>query len=258
MAKADWNVEQYEKFKAERLQPGLDLLAGIERRPALRCLDLGCGTGELTRILHESLQAETTLGVDVSDSMLAKASTHQARGLQFEKGDIGTFTGGPFDVIFSNAALQWVHHHDKQIPRIAAMLAGGGQLAIQMPFNQDHPSHSVAFEIEKEPPFQGIAHSDFEANVLPIQRYAEILDGIGLQAVSVRMQVYLHHLESRETVIEWTKGTFLLDYQKSLPEELFALFLERYRERLLARLPDNRPFLFTFKRILMYGRKPGS
>lgn len=255
MAGGDWNVEQFERFKRERYQPGFDLVKLIQPAPEMCCLDLGCGTGELTKHLHKSLGAKSTLGVDSSDTMLAKARTFEGSGLTFEKGRIETYRGGPFDVIYSNAALQWVPDHERTIPRLGGMLAEGGQLAIQIPFNRDNPSQAVAFELEEEAPFRGLVRSKVELNVLPLERYAEILDEQGFEQLNVRMHVYIHHLESREEVVEWVKGTFLLDYQRALSPELFSLFLERYRERLMSRLPDRRPFLFTFKRILMCGRK---
>ena len=57
-----WTPEQYERFKDERAQPFWDLVALVEDRPRMRVVDLGCGTGELTRKLHEHLSATDTRG----------------------------------------------------------------------------------------------------------------------------------------------------------------------------------------------------
>lgn len=59
-----WNPDQYERFRDERRQPFFDLLALVQRRPSMRVLDLGCGTGVLTRTLHRELLADETLGID--------------------------------------------------------------------------------------------------------------------------------------------------------------------------------------------------
>jgi trans-aconitate 2-methyltransferase len=56
-------------------------------------------------------------------------------------------------------------------------------------------------------------------------------------------------------VIEWTKGTLLTAYRSRLAPEVYARFLERYREALLPKLPDERPFLYPFKRVLVWGRR---
>ena len=65
-------------------------------------------------------------------------------------------------------------------------------------------------------------------------------------------KVYGHELSSSSGVVEWVKGTLLTDYEKRLPAELFGRFLARYRDRLLPRLRDRQPFLFPFKRILLW------
>ena len=254
--KGAWDVEQYEKFKAQRAQPFYDLLAMVEPKEGMRCLDLGCGTGELTRELHQRLLAAETVGIDRSEKMLENAQTMAETGLSFELTGIEGFDDKThYDLIFSNAALQWVPNHCELFRHYAGMLAQEGQIAIQIPCNRDHPSQTVAFELEKEAAYRGHDRSQIEINVLPLQEYAAVLDALGFKNINLRMQVYIHHLPSRDEVIEWVKGTFLLDYKKAYSEDLYERFLEEYRERLLARLPDNRPFLFTFKRILMHAVK---
>jgi trans-aconitate 2-methyltransferase len=71
----------------------------------------------------------------------------------------------------------------------------------------------------------------------------------------VRLEVYGHELASRDEVVEWVRGTTLTDYERRLPPDLWPAFLARYRERLAAALPDQRPFLYTFRRLLLWGRR---
>ena len=71
----------------------------------------------------------------------------------------------------------------------------------------------------------------------------------------VRLIVYPHVLPGPEDVVEWVKGTLLTEYSRHLPPDLFERFLAEYRERLLARLDDERPFLFPFKRLLLWGTR---
>src|SRR5512143_2258714 len=98
-----WNPTQYNRFQHERRQPGLDLIALLRPRPQARVVDLGCGTGELTRLLHDRLGARETVGLDSSASMLAKSAAHATAGLRFASGDIADFAAeGTWDVIFSN------------------------------------------------------------------------------------------------------------------------------------------------------------
>jgi trans-aconitate 2-methyltransferase len=251
-----WNPERYGKFRAERSAPFLDLLALVEPGGSPRVLDLGCGTGELTRLAHERLRARETLGVDSSAAMLEKAAAHAGGGLSFRPGDLAAFAEGGFDLVLSNAAIHWVPDHAALLPRLAALLAPGGQLAVQAPANDHHPSHSVARDVAREPAFAGPLRGFVrESPVLPPERYATLLHGLGMAAQRVRLEVYAHPLASREEVVEWVRGTTLTDYEKRLDAPTWARFLDRYRERLMAALPDERPFVYTYRRVFLWGRR---
>ena len=65
-----WDPKQYHKFQAERSAPFFDLLALVEMRPNLKVVDLGCGTGELTRQLADALPNSDVTGLDSSSQML--------------------------------------------------------------------------------------------------------------------------------------------------------------------------------------------
>jgi len=251
-----WNPNQYEHFKDERSQPFYDLLALCKPVPGGRVVDLGCGTGELTRVLHREIGAAETLGVDSSEAMLAKSVSFSGDGLRFARGDIASFPERGWNLVFSNAAIHWVDDHPTLFRNFSQMLKDGGQLAIQMPANHDHPSHIVAAEVAQEEPFRSalkgyVRHSP----VLPPERYAELLDTLGFSEQHVRLQVYPHHLESRDGVVEWVKGTTLTDYQKRLGP-LYDEFVDRYRAKLLPMLDIRMPYFFPFKRILLWGRRP--
>ena len=242
-----WSPEQYEKFKDERAQPFHDLVALIEHRPRMRVVDFGCGTGELTRALHEQLQAEETVGIDNSETMLLKSASFGTEMLRFERGDIEAFvTDRPYDLVFSNAALQWVADHERLFAKLVGFLAPRGQFAVQMPSNFDHPSHRVAAELA--PSFGLEARTP---SVLPPERYAELLDRLGFTRQHVRMQVYGHLLPSSRDVAEWTKGSTLTEYQRKLGDR-YEQFVVEYTERLTRELGDERPYFFPFKRLLIW------
>jgi trans-aconitate 2-methyltransferase len=243
-----WDPRQYERFKAERAQPFHDLVALIEKRPSMRVADLGCGTGELTRALHEQLGAAETLGIDSSETMLLKSGAFEGDALYFERGDIEAFVADkPFDLLFSNAALHWVGEHESLFARLAGFLAPHGQLAVQMPANEDHPSHAIAREVAVE-----LGHAPRISSVLPAERYAVLLHTLGFARQHVRLQVYGHLLGESRDVVEWVRGTLLTDYQQRMSESDFARFLEVYTEKVTAALGDERPFFYTYKRVLMW------
>jgi trans-aconitate 2-methyltransferase len=257
MTPTDWSPAQYERYKNERSQPFFDLLSLVRPRAGMRVVDLGSGTGELTRVMHDRLGAAATIGVDASEAMLAKSRAFVAPGLTFARGDIATWAPpAEVDLVLSNAALQWVDGHESLLARLASFLAPGGQIAVQIPANDDHPSHTVAAEIATEPPFREAlgGHVRVFPN-LTLDGYAALLDRLGFAEQHVRMQVYAHRLPGAEDVVEWVKGTLLTDYEKRLEPAMYTQFLARYRERLLGQLGSARPFFFPFKRILFHAAR---
>ena len=243
-----WQPDQYTRFKSERAQPFHDLLALVEPRPHMRVVDLGCGTGELTKHLHEQLAADETIGIDNSETMLLKAGAFGGQMLRFEQGDIEAFVADrPFDLVFSNAAFHWVPGHEALFARLASFLAPHGQLAVQMPANDDHPSHVTAAEVAHD--FGIPRRADY---LLPIEKYASLLHRLGFKRQHARVQVYGNLLESTAAVVEWVKGTLLTDYERRLGDD-FPRFLADYTARLMEKLGDERPYFYTYKRMVMWG-----
>lgn len=252
-----WQPDTYARFAAERRQPFVDLLGLVAPIPGGRAIDLGCGTGELTRELHERVRAGQTLGIDSSEAMLAKAAPLAKAGLSFERGDIGAFApADPVDLVFSNAALHWVPDHAALLARLTKAIKPGGQLAFQVPDNFDHPSHVAAEQAAAEEPFaSALGSRRHPREVLTPEDYAAILFRLGFPAPRVELRVYGHRLGSREDVVRWVEGSLLSEYRRALPPELYARFVERYRETLFAMVPDERPYFFTFRRILARARR---
>ena len=250
-----WQPDQYARFRAEREQPFYDLLDLVQPVPGGRVVDLSCGTGALTRVLHERMQAAETLGLDRSEAMLEQSAQHAGGGVRFEHGDISEFSASGLDVVFANASIQWVEDHVSLFPRLASTLRPGGQLAVQMPANEDHPSHAVAREVAQESPHaEALGGFVYRHSIESPEWYAEQLARLGFAEQHVRVQVYLHRLPGPEDVVEWVKGSLLSGYRNRMSGESYAPFESDYRERLLSVLPDERPFLYPFKRILLWGR----
>lgn len=252
-----WDPKRYERFKKERYAPFDDLLALVEVRPRLRVIDLGCGTGELTRRLADALPDSDVLGIDASAQMLARCEDFARPGLRFERCAIED-ASGEWDLLFSNAALQWVDGHETLFPRLFSMLAPGGQLALQMPSNFHHPTHTFLDQIADEPPFRdalgGVMRWSRTRPVLAIERYAELLYGCGATDINVFEKVYPHVLEDAGALVDWMSGTALVPFMERLPDELKEPFRERYRALLRERFPGS-PVFFGFNRTLLSARR---
>ena len=250
-----WDPTQYHKFQAERSAPFFDLLALVEVHPNLKVVDLGCGTGELTRHLVDTLPNSNVTGIDNSPQMLEKASQHSISNLRFQQGDQSQLTG-EWDLIFSNAALHWSENHSELIPRLYERLAPGGQIAVQVPSNHNHISHQIYRETASEEIFKFILNG-FQryAPVLSIDDYARILFKSGAENIVVFEKVYAHILKDSDAVVEWISGTALVPYFERLGEHKDK-FVEAIREKMRAAMPDS-PVFYPFRRTFFSARKPG-
>ena len=249
-----WDPTQYHKFQAERSAPFFDLLALVEVRPNLKVVDLGCGTGELTRQLAETLPDSSVTGIDDSPQMLEKAASHARPGLSFEQGDQAELTG-EWDLIFSNAALHWTENHSELIPHLYQRLTPGGQIAVQVPSNHNHISHQIYRETASEEMFKFILNG-FQryAPVLSIDDYARILFNCGAENIVAFEKVYAHVLENADAVVEWISGTALVPYFERLGDYKDE-FVHVIREKMRAAMPDS-PVFYPFRRTFFSARKP--
>jgi trans-aconitate 2-methyltransferase len=258
-ATSPWDPEQYLRFAEERKRPFDDLLAGVTPVPGGRVVDLGCGPGNLTLELHDTLRASETIGVDSSEPMLDRARALLGPGvpasghLRFERGRLEAYEpDAPVDVVFANASLHWVPDHATLLARLAGHLAPGGQLAFQVPAAHDHPSHVVATELGWS---RGLEVRGGAQNVLAPDVYATVLHDLGLTDIDVVLRVYGFELPTTDDVVEWTKGTLLTGYRAQLDDAAYAEFEDEYRRRLVAEVGDRRPYYYAFKRILARARR---
>lgn len=257
MSQDAWNPSQYEKFHKERLRPFFDLVELIEPRPGMRVIDLGCGTGEITEMLQARLPDSLILGIDNSEAMLERARPRASERLRFQQEDIARCEHfEEYDLVFSHAALQWVPDNEGLLAKILGQMRPGAQIAVQVPSNDQHASHRLAAELAGESPFRELLGGFVRKSaILSLERYSEILYKHGFTEQVAIEKIYGHLLASTGEVVEWVKGTLLTSYAARLGEEDFAEFTRVYRERLLKRLGDKRPYFYPFRRTLFWGKK---
>ncbi len=257
MKEEAWNPGQYNRFRGERMAPFADLVSLVKPAAAMRIIDLGCGTGELTALLAERFPDATVLGIDSSEAMLREAEPRSSDRVRFECRDIGDLTDfGPYDLVFAHASLQWIPDNERLMHTLLSSLRPGAQIAVQMPRNFDKPSHTVAAEVARESPFRELLGGPVaQPDTLPLERYAELFHGHGFQGAVCFEKIYGHELASSTEVVEWVKGTLLTVYLPRLDAEGQAKFIARYRERLLERIGVQTPYFYPFRRMLLWGRK---
>jgi len=248
-----WNPDKYHQFQSQRSAPFDDLLKQVEIRPGLKVVDLGCGTGELTHRLADILPDSDVLGLDSSPQMLERTHEYERPGLHFELGDLAKLEG-QWDLILSNAALQWSENHEELIPYLYKRLNPSGQIAVQVPSNHGGPTHLIIRSVASKEPFRTALNGwTRQSPVLPIETLATLLFQEEAQDILAFDKIYPHVLENADAIIDWISGTALVPYFERLGD-LKDNFLEALRGELRAEFPGEAVF-YPFRRTFFSARK---
>jgi trans-aconitate 2-methyltransferase len=250
-----WDPAKYLEFAGPRLRPALDLLAQVPLQSPAVVYDLGCGAGNVTRLLAVRWPGAAVTGVDSSPAMLAAAAGAEP-SVAWVQADLATWTAPrPADLIFSNAALHWLPDHAALFPRLCRELAPGGVLAIQMPRNHGAPSHTEMVRAAEAGPWRARLASLLRPRpVAAPDVYHDVLRP-HVARLDVWETEYLHVLTGDNPVMEWTRGSALKPLLDALAEPERSAFLAEYAGR-IARAYPRRPdghTLFPFRRLFLVG-----
>lgn len=120
-----WNANLYDNKHSFVFQYGEGVLELLDVKPGERVLDLGCGTGHLAKKIQE--HGAEVIGIDASPEMIAQAKENYPE-LDFSVANGADFSfDEPFDAVFTNATLHWIHDADGVIKSVYKALKPGGR-----------------------------------------------------------------------------------------------------------------------------------
>ena len=254
-----WDPSQYARFGDHRLRPALELLARVPLSQPRVIYDLGCGTGNVTRLIAERWPEARVYGVDSSPQMLDKAASEPSP-ITWMEADITRWRPEqPPDLLYSNATLQWLDDHPALFPRLFSLLSEGGCLAVQMPLSRGAPSHRLMVEVLRDAATAGqpLGPKSLTATlsrkwVLDAAQYYDLL-APGAATLDVWHTEYLQVLQGDDAVLEWVKATGLRPVLNGLDEAAKERYLETYRTRLRETYPrrGDGGTLYPFRRLFM-------
>jgi trans-aconitate 2-methyltransferase len=253
-----WNPDRYLRYADLRTRPAVELLTRVPVESPATVVDLGCGPGNSTRLLANRWPTASIVGLDSSIEMCARARTDHP-DLTFVEGDIAHWEpDGPVDVIFSNAALQWIPDHLALLPRLLGFVAPGGSLAVQVPNNYDRPAHSEGHRIVRTefPELDGILPDRRRFD--PVAHY-DALAGPGI-SLDIWETTYAQVLTGDHPVVDWTSGTFLRPLLVALDgDPRRDRFLELYTQAMAVAYPRRADgaTVFAFPRLFVVATKVG-
>ncbi|SPF79984.1 methyltransferase domain-containing protein [Pseudoprimorskyibacter insulae] len=246
---SDWDPELYSRFAGPRLRPALDLIRALPALPAGDVVDLGCGNGAVGPALRQL--GRRLIGVDNSASMLGAAQDTGAYD-RLELADIATWQ--PEDkpaLIFSNAALHWLGDHDGLLPRLAGLLAPGGVLAVQVPNQNDAPSHQLWYDLATGM-FPGRVSQDASPGILTPEAYHTLLTPLGaLDLWQTRYFQVLPGGGDGHPVRRFTQSTFAKPVLDQLTPTEESEIISAYEDRIEAEYSKDAKgaVLFPFRRL---------
>jgi trans-aconitate 2-methyltransferase len=252
---SDWDPRQYLRFADERLRPAIDLAVRIDHECPKRVVDLGCGTGNALPVLAARFPNAEVVGVDSSPAMLEKART---AGFSAQLADIAAWSPPePVDVIFSNAALQWLPGHSALFPRLLTCLAAGGILAVQMPAMHNEPVRALQPVVAASGPWsQQLSGVASAPPVLEPAAYYDLLSE-RVSAIEIWVTQYWHVLRGKDAVAQWAMGTSLRPYLDALQPSDRPEFIAAYSKALRPHYPPRADgtVLLPFRRLFILARK---
>ncbi|MCL1964058.1 MAG: methyltransferase domain-containing protein [Firmicutes bacterium] len=253
----NWDPALYLRFESDRNKPITDLLHHIELASPKRAIDIGCGPGNSTGFVARRWPEAEVIGLDSSKAMLETARKAYPH-LQWVEYDAtqGLAPLGPFDLVFSNAALQWMPDQTRVVPDFFGLLSPGGVLAVQIPHNVDSPLHQAMQTLAKSQKWRGRLPKGNPIQYHPVGFYYDILAAL-TGAFEIWTTRYHHVLNAHEEIVEWYKGTGFRPYLDQLDTPGQAEFLADMLAEVRPLYPaqsDGR-ILFTFERLFFVGTK---
>ncbi len=262
-ASPTWNPALYLRFADERTQPCRDLVVRLPPRAYQSIIDLGCGPGNSTAVLAAAFPTAQILGIDNSPDMLTRARA-DLPSLTFELATIESFSpAAPPDLLFSNAALQWVNPHEQIFPRLASLVAPttadspGGVFAMQMPYHLASPGHhQLRQQVTSAAWSTKYPATTDSFRFLTVPHYHELL-APHFRSVQIWTTTYHHLLPNHQSIVDWLSGTALLPWLNPLTPADRTAFLAEYFTRITAAYPlqSTGQVLFPFNRLFIIAER---
>lgn len=255
---ADWSAAQYSKFKMERTLPAIDLVNAIPCGNVRSVLDIGCGIGNSTAVLAKRFPNAQITGADNSEDMLA-AARKENPGISFLKLDAETEFDGikeRFDVVFSNACIQWIPNHRALLKSMFSLLRDGGVLAIQIPQQSKYPVHKILQSLSESEKWCDKLTEKRVYHNLTEDEYYDTLSELTEQ-FRIWETTYFFTMPSHESIVEWYKGTGLRPYLAQLSADDQKEYLDDVMHRLKEIYPvqKNGKIIFRFPRLFFTAQK---
>ena len=255
----DWQPDLYLQFGKERTQPSIDLVARIDLTDPKRIIDIGCGPGNSTKVLQARWPQAKIVGLDNSEAMVAEARTKYPDMTWLQAGASDDLSElGTFDLVFSNAAIQWIPDQELLLPRLFGMLNTQGILAVQVPCAKYMPLHIEQVKLAAAEKWKNrFENLTSTYSVHTAGFYYDILCNL-TKEIDLWETDYYHLMDTHADLVKWSSGSALRPYLECLQDaSMIAEFCSEYEEALKGVYPPQTDgkIILPFTRIFFIAKK---
>jgi trans-aconitate 2-methyltransferase len=252
----DWNPELYLKYRDERTQPSIDLISKIDfDYYPQSILDLGCGPGNSSQQLLQRWPDAKLTGVDNSVNMIERARDSFPQN-NWVIADAVTYSPDiQFDIVFSNATIQWIPNHEKLFAKLFDLIAEQGVLAIQVPRFNEMPLSGAIEKVAGQSRWREATKACADLFTYRDAGYYYDLMSQYFKKIDLWQTDYFHTMSSHSSILEWIRSTGLKPYLDCLSEAEKPFFEDELLSAVKADYPLQKDgkVLFPFKRLFMVG-----
>jgi len=263
---ADWDPELYNRFRRYRAEPVEHILSRLQLDADEKIIDLGCGSGENTLELARRSPDGSALGVDGSPAMIEAAcqlldgerAELKAR-VSFELLNVADFRAArAYTLIFSNATFQWIPDQRALFAACFDALRPGGTIVVQMPANETETAKVEIGRLAREAPWNAMLRGRERAfHEEAPEFYAAMLAQLGYDRIDCYHLTFHHPMDRPADVVQWYRSTGLRPFLDAIPKDRHSEFLSDLTGRLNTAYGTSGPMTFDFKRLFIWGRRPG-
>lgn len=259
-------AKRYEKDSLVQKSASDQLFDLLKIQPNDDVLDLGCGTGNLTKKIAQQTKGKV-VGVDASEGMIKEAKTNYGNlGIEFVLGSVEELNyADRFDAIFCNSAFQWFKRPETALKSCFNVLKANGRMAIQAPATKSYcPNFIAALEKVKADPNLRSTFACFSTPWLFLdtpKEYAAVFEEAGFEVLQARIDKVSTMYSPEEVFKVFSSGAaagYLNEQYYSCPisEDYKAAFRDAMLEGFREQADATGKVDLVFYRVFLLAKKP--
>ena len=210
MAVSAGEATSYANSSRPQEEMGIKLINMTSLKKGNTVLDLGCGTGYLTKVLSDKVGPEgKVVAVDPDEERLKIArEKYSASNIDYIQADDQTFPSGTYDLVLANQVIHWIPDQKAAIKRVHDNLSPGGKFAfttdVEDESNEPREVYNFMDKLLGPGIFQDILNSKMK--FLSAEEYSQLAADCGYSEISTEIETQTHEWKTVDDIIDTAHG----------------------------------------------------